>query len=83
LEYGSGINFNGAVRVEGKSPFDNSNPFIDLHLNFPAYMGKYEMGMTPFMSAVSQVSLGDHQLHNARLNALNAGVKSVPFSKIL
>lgn len=79
IEYGGGMHFTGAVRVQGNSPFDNSNPFIDLHLDFPVYMGEYQMGMTPFMRAVSQVSPDEYQLHNARLNTLNAGVENVPF----
>lgn len=79
MEYGGRMRFIGAIRTEGKQPFDNTNPFIDLHLDFPVYMGQYEMGNTPFMRAAQQVSLEDLQLHNARLNVLNADVENVPF----
>ena len=79
MEYGGGMRFIGATRTEGKQPFDNSNPFIDLHLDFPVYMGEYQMGNTPFMRAAGQVSMEDLQLHNARLNVLNADVENVPF----
>ena len=79
IEYGGGMRFIGATQTEGKQLFDNSNPFIDLHLDFPVYMGEYQMGNTPFMRAAGQVSMEDLQLHNARLNMLNADVKNVPF----
>ena len=79
MKYGGRMHFSGADRVEGSTPFDNCNPFIDLHLDFPVYMGKYEMGMTPFMRAVMQVRPDEYELHNARLNALNAGVNNVLF----
>lgn len=35
--------------VNPKELFNGDNPFIDLHLDFPVYFGKYEMGMTTFM----------------------------------
>ncbi|WP_147393251.1 hypothetical protein [Oceaniradius stylonematis] len=73
------MKFSGAERAEGISPFDNTNPFVDLHLDFPVYMGEYVMGMTPFMRAITQIRPEEYQLHNARLNALNAGADNVPF----
>lgn len=79
VEYGGGMRFIGAIKTEGKQLFDNTNPFIDLHLDFPVYMGQYQMGNTPFMRAAQQVSMEDLQLHNARLNVLNADVENVPF----
>lgn len=81
IEYGRGMRFIGATKIEGKQPFDNTNPFIDLHLDFPVYMGEYQMGNTPFMRAAGQVSSEELQLHNARLNMLNADVENVPFFK--
>lgn len=81
MEYGGRMRFSGATRIEGKQPFDNTNPFIDLHLDFPVYMGEYQMGDTPFMRAAGQVSFEELQLHNARLNMLNADVENVPFFK--
>jgi hypothetical protein len=79
MEYGGGMHFSGAHRINGKQPFDNTNPFVDLHLDFPVYMGEYQMGNTPFMRAVSQVNPEEYQLHNLRLNMLNAGVENAPF----
>lgn len=81
LEFGKGIHVTGAETVATKCPFDNTRPFIDLHLDFPVYMGKYVMGMTPFMRAATQISMNEYTLHNGRLNALNAGTDNVPFFK--
>ena len=79
MKYGGSMRFSGAHRIDGKLPFDNSNPFVDLHLDFPVYMGEYQMGITPFMRAVCQVRFEEYQMHNVRLNMLNAGVEKVSF----
>ncbi len=61
--------------------FDGSNPFVDLHLDFPVRFGKYVMGLTPYMMAMqdlkdlsgktSEDSLQKMDFHNQRLNQLN------------
>lgn len=59
--------------------FDGSNPFVDLHLDFPVRFGKYVPGLTPFMSASQDLHDEDNpmmgilkmQFHNERLNQLN------------
>ncbi|MDP2582415.1 hypothetical protein Q8W37_20950 [Shimia thalassica] len=79
MAYGGGMHFRGAHRVHGKQPFDNSNPFVDLHLDFPVYMGEYQMGNTPFIRAASQIQPEEYQLHNVRLNMLNEGVDNASF----
>ncbi|KFK93357.1 hypothetical protein IV04_13255 [Serratia sp. Ag1] len=57
--------------VDFESPFTGKNPFIDLHLDFPASFGEYKMGYTTFMR-VSQEIGHENYLHlNERLNALN------------
>ncbi|WP_339864884.1 hypothetical protein [Paremcibacter congregatus] len=81
LEFGKGIHVEGAKLVTTQGPFDNKRPFVDLHLDFPVYMGPYIMGMTPFMRAATQIGQEDLVLHNDRLNALNAGTDSVSFFK--
>lgn len=58
LEVGKGFTYDGAVLLpdrQPKGPFDNSHPFVDLHLDFPVWPDKYVMGNTPFMIAVSKV----------------------------
>lgn len=64
-----------------KGIFNGTNPFVDLHLDFPVRFGKYEMGNTPFMAAMQELedaASGDHemvmsmiQFHTGRLNQLN------------
>jgi hypothetical protein len=79
MEYGGGMHFVGAHRINGKQSFDNSNPFVDLHLDFPVYMGEYQRGNTPFMRAVCQIHPEEYKLHSVRLNMLNLGVDTPPF----
>jgi hypothetical protein len=35
----------------GPDCFDQSNQFVDLHLDYPTYYGEYQMGLTPFIRA--------------------------------
>lgn len=60
----------GAKQIEGKEPFDDSLPFVDLHLDFPVYSGPYVMGVTPFMRAMKMVGNDKAGLIGVRLNAL-------------
>jgi len=47
----------GGTEVESMWPdkVDQSNQFVDLHLDFPTYYGKYEMGITPFLRASTKL----------------------------
>ncbi|MHC8337804.1 hypothetical protein [Pseudomonas sp. HLT2-19-2] len=62
----------GATDVEdSESFFDGTNPFVDLHLDFPAYFGKYVMGMTTFLRVTQEIGHESYQHLNQRLNMLN------------
>ncbi len=56
---------------EFSAPFKGDNPFVDLHLDFPAYFGKYKMGDTTFLRVTSEIGLPDYERLNHRLNTLN------------
>jgi hypothetical protein len=60
----------GADQVKGKLPFDDGTPFVDLHLDFPVYAGKYVMGMTPFMRARELIGGKNLLFHTGRLARL-------------
>lgn len=47
----------GGTEVKGIQPdkVDPSDQFVDLHLDFPTYYGKYEMGITPFIRASTKL----------------------------
>lgn len=51
--------------------FDGTNPFVNLHLDFPVRAGKYEMGQTPYLIAVQEVAraVGDHETAHAMLQS--------------
>ncbi len=74
INVGEDISVDGAQQVSraGSGLFDNSNPFVDLHLDFPVYIGEYIVGQTPFMRAAQEVGDSEMMLHSARLNELNA-----------
>lgn len=67
---GTGDHIDGATIVNGIEPFDNSNPFVDLHLDFPVYQGEYLMGMTPFIRATMLIGHDNFGLVGRRLNHL-------------
>lgn len=79
----SDFKFRGCQPSENQpsGPFDGTNPFVDLHLDFPVRFGEYKMGHTPFMVAMKELedaAEGDHELaiamlqfHSERLNQLN------------
>ena len=57
--------------VDFDGPFKGENPFVDLHLDFPAYFGEYEMGKTTFIRVVKELG-EDAYFHLAqRLEVLN------------
>ena len=47
----------GGTEVQDMWPdkVDQSDQFVDLHLDFPTYYGKYEMGITPFIRATTKL----------------------------
>ncbi len=71
----------GRSKNQPRGPFNGTNPFVDLHLDFPVRFGKYQMGNTPFMMATAEIQAtanGDAELamammqfHSERLNQLN------------
>lgn len=73
----------GAEQVHDTGPFDDETNFVDLHLDFPVHFGKYIMGHTPFMRAAQRIGPEEFQIHNARLNYLNAHYKEFSFFKTL
>lgn len=51
-------------------PFDGTNSFVDLHLDFPVIFGKYVMGLTPFLAAMARIrKLGGNEEAAFRLYA--------------
>jgi hypothetical protein len=62
----------GAEKVEGfEAPFKGEKPFVDLHLDFPVYVGKYKMGMTTFLRVTQELGMGGYSHLNQRLHMLN------------
>lgn len=71
----------GPSKQKSNGPFSGTNPFVDLHLDFPVKFGEYVLGNTPWFASLDQVSKatgGDREkafqisgFHNARLHALN------------
>ncbi|WP_204247766.1 hypothetical protein [Kiloniella litopenaei] len=65
-------NLSGAIEIKNfKGLFDGQNPFVDLHLDFPASFETYKMGGTTYMKAVEE--LGAEAIGNLsyRLSMLN------------
>jgi hypothetical protein len=73
----------GASEIEAMGPFDDGTNFVDLHLDFPVHFGKYVMGDTPFMRAVSRIGAENIHLHNARLQRLDATYTTFGFFETL
>ena len=65
------IELQGATEIAIKGPFQGDNPFVDLHLDFPAYWGEYEMGMTTFRRVTQEIGMEAYHHLNLRLNMLN------------
>lgn len=61
--------------------FDGTNPFVDLHLDFPVKFDKYKPGLTPWFAALNQLEgknrrnrdmvLQQSMFHSSRLDVLN------------
>ena len=43
------------MSISGDQDFDKSDQFVDLHLDFPTYHGKYEIGITPFITFLNRI----------------------------
>ena len=82
ISRGEGLVIEGAHESADRyGPFDGRNPFVDLHLDFPVWVGAYAIGGTPFMVAVEKVhpSAAEMnvnpielvQFHTSRVNQLN------------
>lgn len=78
----SKFSFNGCNPSNNprNGPFDGTNPFVDLHLDFPVKFGTYVMGLTPWFASLNQLDeeTGDREkslqlsmFHSHRLNILN------------
>ncbi|WP_300728198.1 hypothetical protein [Pseudomonas sp.] len=62
----------GATELEDfEGPFNGANPFVDLHLDFPAYFGVYVMGRTTFLRVTQEIGHQSYQHLNLRLDMLN------------
>lgn len=82
ISRGEGFVMDGAHEsADQYGPFDGRNPFVDLHLDFPVWVGAYVKGDTPFMVAVGKVYPSANemnvepielvQFHTSRVNQLN------------
>jgi hypothetical protein len=68
-------------RNQPDGPFDGTNPFVDLHLDFPVKFGGYTPGLTPWFASLNQLqdaTGGDlekaiqlYMFHSSRLDILN------------
>lgn len=79
----SKFTFKGCDRSDNQPAglFDGTNPFVDLHLDFPVKFGEYTPGLTPWFAALNQLedaNGGDRQeavqqsmFHSSRLDVLN------------
>lgn len=78
----SNFSFNGCNPSNNQpgGPFDGTNPFVDLHLDFPVKFGPYVLGLTPWFASLNQLdevtgdrnkSLQLSMFHSSRLNILN------------
>ncbi|MGF1756648.1 hypothetical protein L4D76_01610 [Photobacterium sagamiensis] len=62
----------GATEVKAiNGIFDGSNPFVDLHLDFPVFFGEYEKGNTTFFNVIDAIGREALAHLNNRLNTLN------------
>ncbi|MBJ2112343.1 hypothetical protein JFQ86_05835 [Serratia ureilytica] len=58
--------------LDFETPFSGKNPFIDLHLDFPATFEKYVMGYTTFMKVTQEIGHANYVELNSKLDALNS-----------
>lgn len=66
------LNLQGASNIiDFKGPFTGENPFIDLHLDFPASFEPYEQGKTAFMRAIANIGEVAYFMLKEKLDMLN------------
>lgn len=62
----------GATEIlDFDAPFRGENPFVDLHLDFPVYFGKYVKGMTTFFRVIGEIGHDAFSHLAFRLEMLN------------
>lgn len=64
----------GAINQDDVN-IEDAEHFVDLHLDFPIYYGKYEMGLTPFLRATEMTSFENLQLFVQRIAILDQRVE--------
>ncbi|HCK1900943.1 hypothetical protein KC982_06335 [Proteus mirabilis] len=57
--------------IDFKAPFTGENHFVELHLDFPVYFGKYTKGMTTFFRAMDEIGRNEFGHLAQRLDMLN------------
>ncbi len=57
--------------IDFKAPFTGENSFVDLHLDFPVYFGKYTKGMTTFFRVMGEIGQDAFGHLARRLEMLN------------
>jgi len=57
--------------VDFDAPFKGDNPFVELHLDFPVYFGKYVKGATTFFRVIGEIGMDAFGHLNERLTILN------------
>ncbi|HDS6440691.1 TPA: hypothetical protein QHU34_003944 [Enterobacter hormaechei subsp. steigerwaltii] len=57
--------------IDFEAPFKGENPFVDLHLDFPVYYGKYVKGMTTFFRVLDEIGHEAFEHLSFRLELLN------------
>ena len=77
--------FIGAEKIDPAADFfDPDINFVDLHLDFPIYIGPYIQGQTPFMRAMQAIGHEKMELHRYRLEWLDAADEKLrDFSNLL
>lgn len=69
----NGTDLTGASVVrEFEGLFDGSNPFVDLHLDFPVTPGPYQMGDTVFMRQSRKMGVVNYQEFKDKIERLNS-----------
>lgn len=58
--------------VEFEAPFTGENHFVDLHLDFPVYFGRYVKGMTTFFRVIDEIGHDAYSHLAFRLKILNS-----------
>jgi hypothetical protein len=57
--------------IDFKAPFTGENHFVELHLDFPVYFGKYTEGMTTFFRVMDEIGQDAYSELAHRLEILN------------